>query len=75
MFFWKSLKIYTSLEADKYLIKGFCISQPPPPQCLLAPWDVVFGGTIYRFQKESIWLYLLMLPDANSAAFAGKARA
>lgn len=57
MFFWKSLKIYTSLEADKYLIKGFCISQPLPPQCLLAPWDVVFGGIVYRFQKASGFIY------------------
>lgn len=47
----------------------------PLPKCLLAPWDVVFGETVYRFQKASNWLYLQMLPDANSAAFAGKARA
>lgn len=47
----------------------------PLPKCLLATWDVVFGETVYRFQKASNWLYLQMLPDANSAAFAGKARA
>lgn len=59
-----------SLEADKYLIRGFCISQcsiATPKRCFLAQWDMILEDAVIERK-----LALQMLPDANSLLLTGK---